>query len=361
MGYEIDFLPVGDESSGGDAIALRYGNLHGPRSEQTVIVIDGGYIDDGEALVKHIRQYYETDTVDIAISTHPDQDHITGLKIVLEQMHVKQLLMHLPWKHSSAMAQAKAVSFRTRALSEKLRASLQGAADLEEIAKEQDVPIIEPFAGVETSDGFFRILGPTEEYYRELLTEIIEPGSAQASQPSLGALLRQFARALVPETLYTETLREDGETTPRNNTSAVCLLTIDGRKALLTGDAGIPAISQVLDVLEGEGFQPGDLAFVQVPHHGSRRNVSPSLLNRLLGPKGQSGKVGTAFVSAPKKNPEHKHPAKKTTNAFLRRGYPVHATQGSTKWHHYDAPGRADYSASTPIPLHEQVEEDGDA
>ncbi|MFI1955905.1 hypothetical protein ACH437_29400 [Streptomyces xinghaiensis] len=38
MGYEIDFLPVGEESKGGDAIALRYGNLYGSRRELTVIV-----------------------------------------------------------------------------------------------------------------------------------------------------------------------------------------------------------------------------------------------------------------------------------------------------------------------------------
>ena len=43
------------------AIALRYGNLYGPREEQTVIVIDGGFADSGEALVKHVRDYYGTD------------------------------------------------------------------------------------------------------------------------------------------------------------------------------------------------------------------------------------------------------------------------------------------------------------
>ncbi|MBF4307570.1 MBL fold metallo-hydrolase, partial [Vibrio anguillarum] len=43
MGYEIDFLGVGEESKSGDAIALRYGNLHGHRDEQTVVVIDGGF------------------------------------------------------------------------------------------------------------------------------------------------------------------------------------------------------------------------------------------------------------------------------------------------------------------------------
>jgi beta-lactamase superfamily II metal-dependent hydrolase len=133
------------------------------------------------------------------------------------------------------------------------------------------------------------------------------------------------------------------------------------RTALLTGDAGIPALEDTLDRLEDEGWRSGTLNFVQVPHHGSQRNVGPSVLDRLLGPKGQGATIGTAFVSAPAKNPEHKHPAKKVTNSFLRRGYPVHATQGTAKWHYKDAPQREDYSTSEPLPLYDQVEEDSEA
>src|SRR5664280_2714171 len=97
MGYEIDFFAVGEKSSGGDAIAVRYGNLFGDRSEQMVIVIDGGYTDSGEALVNHIKTHFGTSRVDIVVSTHPDQDHITGLETVLEELQVGTLLMHLPW------------------------------------------------------------------------------------------------------------------------------------------------------------------------------------------------------------------------------------------------------------------------
>jgi hypothetical protein len=41
MGIEIDFIRAGEESKSGQAIALRFGNLHGPRDEQTVMVVDG--------------------------------------------------------------------------------------------------------------------------------------------------------------------------------------------------------------------------------------------------------------------------------------------------------------------------------
>ena len=101
MGYEADFLPVGDGERCGDAIALRFGNLAGSRNEQEVWVIDGGTKESGEALVAHIDKYYHTDRVDVVVSTHPNSDHSSRLSVVLEQMSkVGLLLMHQPWNHA---------------------------------------------------------------------------------------------------------------------------------------------------------------------------------------------------------------------------------------------------------------------
>ena len=55
MGYEIDFLPVGDGEKGGDAIVFRYGNINSNRNEQVVGVIDGGTKESGEKIVEHIK------------------------------------------------------------------------------------------------------------------------------------------------------------------------------------------------------------------------------------------------------------------------------------------------------------------
>ena len=101
MGYEIDFLPVGEGEKSGDAIALRFGNLHGNRDEQTVVVIDGGFKGTGEKLVEHIRHYYGTDDVDLVISTHSDADHVSGLTVVLEELRVGHLWMHQPWNRTA--------------------------------------------------------------------------------------------------------------------------------------------------------------------------------------------------------------------------------------------------------------------
>ena len=80
MGFEIDFLAVGDGEKSGDAIAVRWGNLSGSRVEQRILVIDGGTLEAGQNLVDHIKTYYKTDSVDAVISTHPDIDHACGLK-----------------------------------------------------------------------------------------------------------------------------------------------------------------------------------------------------------------------------------------------------------------------------------------
>ncbi|MFH1904449.1 MAG: MBL fold metallo-hydrolase, partial [bacterium] len=100
MEYEVDFLPVGEESKGGDAIALRIWNPSEGFSSQFVMVIDGGTKNAGEALVEHIKKYYDTEDVDVVLATHCHSDHTSGLSVVLEKLKVKSLYMHKPWEHS---------------------------------------------------------------------------------------------------------------------------------------------------------------------------------------------------------------------------------------------------------------------
>lgn len=80
MGYEIDWHAVGEESKSGDAITTHWGNLYSEtRRERCVVVIDGGFKDTGDTIADHIVQHYNTNHVDLVISTHPDNDHINGL------------------------------------------------------------------------------------------------------------------------------------------------------------------------------------------------------------------------------------------------------------------------------------------
>ena len=270
--------------------------------------------------------------------------------------------MHLPWRHSDALTEARSSGFVTLSAGTRLQESLRDASDVETIATERGVPIIEPFAPMQTRDGVVRILGPSQRYYEELLRRIESPSRLAEARVLLSEAFEKAKRKLVKESIDHETLGDNGVTSPQNNTSVITLLTFDDYKLLFTADAGIPALEQVLDRIEADGFAAGDYGFVQIPHHGSRRNVGPAVLDRLLGPKGQTDTHSLAVVSAPKKNPENKHPAKKTENAFTRRGYDVHRTQGVSKYKHSaGAPNRDGYSNSTPVGLHEYVDEDSES
>ena len=98
--------------------------------------------------------------------------------------------------------------------------------------------------------------------------------------------------------------------------------------------------------MTANGYPLQSFSFVQIPHHGSRRNVGPSVLNQLLGPIQPEGTTRfTAFVSAPKD--DDTHPRKIVLNAFMRRGGKVIATQGTNKIHYGGFPKRAFRNART--------------
>ena len=104
---------------------------------------------------------------------------------------------------------------------------------------------------------------------------------------------------------------------------------------LLTADVGPIGLAEAADFGAQLGFNRPK--FVQVPHHGSRHNVTPAVLNAWLGPKQPQGtEIGAAFCSVGSN--KHDYPRAQVTNAFMRRGFKVYSTR--TKWiSHYNGPG----------------------
>jgi beta-lactamase superfamily II metal-dependent hydrolase len=354
-------MAVGEGEKSGDAIAIRYGNLAGQRSEQTVLIIDGGSKESGEALVAHIQKHYQTDRVDVVICSHPDADHSSGLSVVLEKLKVSQLLMHQPWNHAEDIRHLFDDSRVTPpGLEERAWKSLSDARELERLATRKGIPISEPF-----SDGFREVLSPSKRFYEQLLANFrCMPKSAEKARQAalLESALALLAKAIkwLAETWSTETLTEPepDATSAENNSSVVLLLEIDGERLLFTADAGVPALTAAVDRAAALGVDLSTIKFIQVPHHGSKRNAGPGILDRLLGPKRTEESFDkTAFVSAAKDG-EPKHPARKVINAFQRRGSRVFATQGKTVAHRSkEAPKRDGWTDAVRLPFYEQVDE----
>jgi beta-lactamase superfamily II metal-dependent hydrolase len=349
--YEIDFHPIektGEAGSkSGDAITVRFIDALGT---QRVVVIDGGYKYTGEALVEHIKTRYGTDYIDLVISTHPDQDHINGLATVLEQLRIGQLLIHRPHDHAADVSEYS---------------NIEVIDALIGYAEDNDIEVIEPFSGLTGFHGALRILGPSVAYYEEQLRQDLsksleEKSLLKASAGGFwqGSVVGKAADLLdrVISYLPIETLTDDDQNSPRNNTSVITLLTIDGKQLMLTGDAGIESLTYACDVYENHAgeFSDAPLTFFQAPHHGSKRNLGPSILNRILGKPGDAFSEPTCFISSAKA--DVKHPSPKVTNALKRRDGRVCATEGDNLLHHSGGNDRG-WGPATPIPA---LDEDDD-
>lgn len=357
-GYEVDFLPVGNGDKSGDAIVLRYGE---PGSYK-VMIVDGGTKESGQKLVDHIKSHYGTTHVDYVVNTHPDADHASGLEVILDQMTVGEVWVHRPWEYAEEIRHwFKDGRITDESLAARLKDLLSHAYRLEELADEKGIPVYEPYAGAKIGD--FHVLSPSQDWYLELVPQFNKTPEARSASmaeamKSFGLRTLEKLAAWADEHWHIETLSEDGETSCENESSVVLYGNLDGRGVLLTGDAGIQALGKATDYAADLGFDLITSKFIQVPHHGSRNNVSPSILNRFVGPKVGEGAATTktAFVSASKDS--EVHPRKVVTNAFLRRGVNVHQTKGESKRHSHNMPAREGWTASTPIPFHPQVEGD---
>lgn len=362
MGYEVDFLAVGEESQSGDAIAMRFGDLIGG-GEQHIIVIDGGFKETGEKMVAHIREYYRNpEHIDLVVSTHPDNDHISGLAVILDNFSVGQLLMHLPWEeHSGLASKFNDGRVTDNSISERLKRSLDAASDLHEKAVSKGIPVTEPFAGIDEKIGSAQVevLGPSRKYYDELLPDF-DGMPEQKEAMGMFARVGQSLAERMKEFWNKDSITDDAETSARNNSSAILQITVDGRRLLFTGDAGIPALEHAADYLKYQGITSAEsnppLHLIQIPHHGSRRNVGPTVLNHLVGPiVERRGVRGVMAIASCAKKGEPKHPNKRVLNAFTRRDARCYVTQGNGLCSHYQAPPRQGWGNADQCPFYSEI------
>lgn len=368
MKCEIEFLAVGSASCAGDAIIVRYGD----ESAYELMLIDGGHAETGVTLVSHLKKHFGDDvTLENVVLTHSDADHASGLRTVLREIPVENLWLHIPWllaEEARHLFQDK--RWTEDGLLKNIKAEYSIISEILEIAVEEGTKIYYPFEGSDI--GPFRVCSPTRYAYLHLLPQFdktpapdqeqIEALNMWLGKESLLQKMIESARAAtegwVTETWENERLKDGGLTSASNETSVVLYGDFgDGRRVLLTGDAGVNALTWAADYADQVALPLREFSFVQIPHHGSRRNVGPTILDRLLGQIQAEAEPTrfSAFVSAPAD--DSRHPRKMVTNAFRRRGGKIIATQGQNKVHYGGFAKRAGYVDVTPLPFYTEVED----
>ncbi|MCY4399785.1 MAG: MBL fold metallo-hydrolase [Gemmatimonadetes bacterium] len=327
--FEIDFLCVGERQSG-DEIALRYEHNGGT----FVHVVDGGFQDDGPHVMAHLRRYYGGSSVNHVVLTHPDADHAGGLRTVLEECAVAPgggLWMLRPWLYAAELLDHFARFTTVRGLEEALREAYPNVAELEEIAQRRGIRIYEPFQGARI--GAFTVLAPSKARYLQLVVESDKTPKQAAPVASVG-LLGAFQTAAAKLVHYVKAawgveVFSAEPTSVENEMSVVQYAKLCGKKILLTGDVGRGGLTEAADYAPVVGLRLPGIDRFDVPHHGSRRNLSTEVLDRWLGPRLQQrlpdGQGALhALISA---NPDDKdHPRRAVVRGLIHRGADVTQT-----------------------------------
>ena len=357
--FEIDFLDVEAKKSG-DAISLRY-CING---QHHIHVVDGGYKATGEKLVEHIRKYYgNPNTIDRVILTHNDGDHAGGLSQILEEFEVKELWMLRPWDYSSELLPRFARFTTVEGLSKRLREIYPNIASLEELAIQKKIPILTPFQGA--AIGAFQVLSPSKSTYLDLIVESEKTPEEVSKAEDRGSVASYFVEKAAAVIRFVQSIWgiesfSSEETSAENEMSVVQFAEIAGKKILLTGDVGRRGLKEAADYSPSIGLSLPGIDRFQVPHHGSRRNVSTDLLNRWLGdPKpikpGNGETTFTAIISAAKEDEDH--PRKAVVRAMIHRGGFVSSTQGQNIRTAQNAPARENWNPVSPLPYPDEQEE----
>lgn len=259
------------------------------------ILVDGG---PGGTYTEHLRPALtrlaaDGGTIDLAVLSHIDNDHVAGLLDLLDEMREPQRgasAAELPrvkrlWHNSfsQAVGSAELEPVIRRALADTARTGIAmpmltgvmrgvGEGDaLRASAVALDVPINEGFAAghvrvgarpLKLDDLEIHVVGPSEAILAKLRDVWLEWLKRHRARGVAGEVLSVAADHSVP-----------------NLSSIVMLLLMDGASLLLTGDA---RGDQILDGMREAGLLDKSgrrhVSVLKMPHHGSARNADRDFL-----------------------------------------------------------------------------------
>lgn len=332
-GIEIDMMSLGDADS---ILVTQWTN-----GKYTRVLIDGG----NKSSATQVRQFLRRRGVDYlhhVVCTHPHEDHAGGLvKLLLDPtLTIKRAWFHRAENHvdmllvEHALNQAHGLK-RAKVIQE----TLETVNTLATVCKIRKIPMSEPFAGAVI--GPLTVVGPTVAYYSELVAQFADSSAIRASDTLLSNLHNQ---TLVEDLLErmpqprSVSLEANPKTAPENNSGVILAMPHESGIHLFTGDAGAQALTHV----EKQYPQIANCHWMQIPHHGSRRNITEPLIQHFC--------PEYAFVSA---TGNKKHPRRAVVNAFNNVGsrvYSTHYPNGGHLWHHRgNVPLRTGYSSATAL------------
>lgn len=253
-----------------------------------------------------------------------------GLFEVISQIQVFSVWIHDPLQHlnnfrwllDSAKQQKKA---------DKLVEAFEYSIKFINLLDYLKINRLEPFPPRQFGPIF--VAGPTKEYYEKLLLGFRDVESLVSNDLKENNVLNDILDYIAEQNGTDSTLDENSETSNENNSSVILLGIFDGKKHLFTGDAGVQAlISACLT------YNLSNLFWLDVPHHGSKRNLSQSLVDFF--------RPSFSCISS---DGSRKHPSRAVVNALKRYGTVCSTHNGNLLFHNWLNALRVGYGPIIPL------------
>ena len=350
--YEIDFLDV-EAAKSGDAICIRY-SLN---NKTFIHIVDGGFESTGKKIIDLIEKYYGAEChVDHVVATHNDGDHAVGLRAVLEHFSVGALWMLRPWMYADELIDRFSRYKNVDNLKQCLREVYSNLYELENIALQKNIPIYEPFQGAKI--GSFTVMSPSRSRYLDLIVASEKTPDVLANDRSIyDAVVETFAKIIdYIKAEWGEEKFSSEDTSAENNMSIVQYACLCDKKILLTADTGREGLQEVIEYAPNVGLALPGIDTFQVPHHGSRRNVSSDLLDKILGEKVNQGEIIKFYACILAAREDNNHPKKAVVRAMYHRGGNVLTTKNSTISCSFNAANREGWSKAKHMDYPEEQE-----
>lgn len=304
MDFVIDFLYVGD----GDAIIIWGRN---PNDADYVFFVDGGNAGDGKKVVQHykdwIKPHLQNKRAIGFINSHPHADHINGLIEIIEAIGNEMSFAIYNDPVECITEEHKRRIYQSYMKKEDpdithLYETFEQVEKLNSLCTKFNLRRYQAYREeINFFNGAFRLLSPSKDFYVNQVQYFSDVDFLKTVD---------FTKKFTPVNENDENIKpciivdEKNDASPENQTSTVIqLIDSNNRKYILTGDAGVEAF----DYMEGEGFDNANVQLVQLPHHGSRRNISTKWIAKF--------NPSYYFVSA---EGNIKHPRKAVVNCIKR-------------------------------------------
>jgi hypothetical protein len=338
MKYEIDFIGTKENKGNADAICFRYKK----NGKFINVVYDGGSKGLVSELTEHLKKYYfenksNPKIIDYLICSHPDQDHASGIIEIINNFQIGKIIMNIPWNYINDIWEYIDDRRITEdSLIKRLKKNYPYVNEIETLANQKNIEILEGFENTIINENL-KILSPSKDFFLELLIESNKT-PLEKSKPQSSFLESVINK--IKETWDKDSLKEDIKTSVENEMSIILLGDMEEEhKFLLTGDAGIRGLNKAIEKANKIFIPLKKVNFYQIPHHGSRHNLSPSIMNKIVGKikkkSTESNKV--AYVSVAYNS---NYPKTAVVNAFIRRGVKVYKTEGKTICYSHSMPTR---------------------